>query len=89
MDNEQRAWMGAKGVDPLCEEANTRKAQTTGPGESLCRPAPTFRILDLAFVSPDSKELGISESQGHPKAEASNLESWTWETLGDQARKFL
>lgn len=54
MDNEQRAWMGAKGVDPLRQGANARKAQTTGPEESLCRPVPVFRVLDLAFA----KELG-------------------------------
>ena len=61
MDNEQRAWMGAKGVDPLRQGANARKAQTTGPEESLCRPAPRIQNPGLAFAPPNSKELGIAE----------------------------
>lgn len=50
---------------------------------------PVFRILDLAFAPPNSKELGMQSPQGDLRAEASNLESWTWEPLGHQAGKFL
>lgn len=38
---------------------------------------------------PIAKSLGLQSPQGDLGAEASNLESWTWEPLGDQAGKFL
>lgn len=49
MDIEQRAWLGAKGVDPLSEGANTRRHKPQGLEESFYRLEPVFSNWDFEF----------------------------------------
>lgn len=72
MDNEQRAWMGAKGVDPCHKGANSRRHKPQAQRRVCADLHPYSESWIWAFVPPDSKELGISES--HRGSQSQSIE---------------
>lgn len=86
---ESRELGWAKGVDPLRERANSRrhKPQAQRRARAGLRPYSESRISRSHH--PVAKSLGFQSPKGDPRAEASNLESWTWRQRGDQAGKIL
>lgn len=89
IDNEWRAWMGAKGVDPLHEGAKARRHKPQAQRRVRAGLRPHSQSWSLRLHHPIAKSLGLQSPKGDPRAEASNPESWTWEQLGDQAGTFL
>lgn len=81
--------MGAKGVDPLREGVNARRHKPQAQRRICAGPSPYSEAWILHSHHPIAKGLGFQSLQGNLRVKTSNLESWTWEQLGDHAGKFL
>lgn len=86
---ESRELGWAKGVDPLRERANSRRHKPQAQRRARAGLRPYSESQISRSHHPVAKSLGFQSPKGDPRAEASNLESWTWGQRGDQAGKIL